>query len=175
MDKDRHKTFLDLYAANQQRIYGYIVTLMPNRSDAEEVFAQTTLVLWEKWSQFDPTRNFVSWASGVAHYEILKYRAKPERRWEGLTEQAIAAVSAERDKSQHILDQRSKALLRCIEQLKEWQRRLLETCYSSATSIAAIAQQMGKTPNAVSLRMRRIRQVLHDCVDRNMQQEEPRP
>ena len=173
MDNDRQKMFLDLYAANQRRLYGYIVTLVPNRSDAEEVFDQTTLVLWEKWSQFDPARSFISWASGVAHYEVLKYRAKPERRWEGLTEQAIVTVSEERDRLQHILDQRSKALVRCIEQLKEWQRQLLETCYSSAMSIAAVAQQLGKTPNAISLRLRRIRELLHGCVDRAVQLEEP--
>jgi RNA polymerase sigma-70 factor, ECF subfamily len=174
MDNEQQKMFLDLYAANQRRLYGYIITLVPNRSDAEEVFAQTTLVLWAKWQQFDPTRSFISWASGVAHYEILKYRVKPERRWGGLTEQAVAAVSEERDRLQHVLDQRSEALMHCVEQLKEWQRQLLEACYSNAMSIVGVAHQLGKTPNAISSRLRRIRQFLHDCVDRSVQQEKPR-
>jgi RNA polymerase sigma-70 factor, ECF subfamily len=172
MDSDRQQMFVDLYAANQRRLFGYIVTLVPNRSDAEEVFGQMALILWKKWEQFDPNRSFMSWACGIAHREILKYRAKPERRWEGLTEQAIAIVSEERSKLQPILDQRSEALIRCIERLKEWQRQLLETCYSSAMSITAVAQQLGKTPNAISSQLRRIRQTLHFCVDRTIQVEE---
>jgi RNA polymerase sigma-70 factor, ECF subfamily len=174
MDDDRQKQFLDLYTANQRRLYGYIVTLVPNRSDAEDIFSQTTLVLWEKWSQFDPTRSFISWACGVARHKVLQHQAKPERRWEGLSEEVIALVSEERDKLQHVLDRRSKALMLCVEQLKAWQRQLLETCYSGAVSIAAIARQLGKTPNAISSRLHRIRQTLHDCVDRAVESEEPR-
>jgi RNA polymerase sigma-70 factor, ECF subfamily len=172
MAADEQKQFLDLYTANQRRLYGYIVTLVSNRSDAEEIFSQTTLVLWEKWSEFDPARSFISWACGVARYKVLQHQAKPERRWQGLSEQVIAAVSEERDKLQPVLDQRSQVLARCIERLKAWQRRLLETCYSGAVSITALARQLGKTPNSISSRLRRIRQILHDCVDRAVQVED---
>lgn len=172
MVDDGQKQFLDLYTANQRRLYGYIVTLVPNRSDAEEIFSQTTLILWEKWAQFDPTRSFVSWACGVARHKVLQHQAKPERRWEGLSEQVIAMVSEDRDSLQHVLDQRSEWLVHCIEELKAWQRHLLETCYSGTVSIAAVAHQLGMTPNAVSSRLRRIRRILHDCVDRAVQLEE---
>ena len=170
---DQQKTFLDLYTANQRRLYGYIVTLVPNRNDAEDVFSETTLVLWEKWAQFDPTRSFIAWACGIARHKVLQHQAKPERRWEGLTEQVLEIVSKDHDKLQHILDQRSKTLMLCIEQLKAWQRQILETCYSSTTSITAIANQLGKTPVAIRLRLYRIRKILHDCVDRTIQLEEP--
>jgi RNA polymerase sigma-70 factor, ECF subfamily len=173
MVDDGQKQFLDLYTANQRRLYGYIVTLVPNRSDAEDIFSQTTLVLWEKWTQFDQTRSFISWACGVARNKILQHQAKPERRWESLSEQVIAIVSEDRDKLQCVLDQRSKVLVHCTEQLKAWQRQLLESCYSGVTSIAAIARQLGKTPNAISSQLHRIRQILHDCVDRATQGEEP--
>jgi RNA polymerase sigma-70 factor, ECF subfamily len=172
MVDDGQKQFLDLYTANQRRLYGYIVTLVPSRSDAEEIFSQTTLVLWEKWAQFDPTRSFVSWACGVARHKVLQHQAKRERHWEGLSEQLIATVSEDRDKLQHILDRRSEGLVRCIEELKAWQRRLLEICYSGTVSIAAVARQLGTTPNAVSSRLCRIRRILHECIDRTVQSEE---
>jgi RNA polymerase sigma-70 factor, ECF subfamily len=171
MVDDGQKQFLDLYTANQRRLYGYIVTLVPNRNDAEEIFSQTTLVLWEKWAQFDPTRSFISWACGVARNKVLQHQAKPERHWEGLSEDVVATVSEERDRLQHVLDQRSEGLMRCMDDLKAWQRHLVETCYSGAVSIAAVAHQMGITPNAVSSRLRRIRRILHECVDRTVQSE----
>lgn len=172
MNTDPHRTFLDLYTTHQRQLYAYIVTLTPNRTDAEEIFSQTTLVLWEKWSTFDPTRNFLSWACGVARFEVLKYRDKPERRWAGLDEHVIALISADRDRLQDTLDRRGKILIRCMERLRDWQRKLLETCYAGTTSIAEIARQFGKTPNAMSSRLRRIRQSLHDCVDRTLQSED---
>jgi RNA polymerase sigma-70 factor, ECF subfamily len=170
---DQHKKFVDLYTANQRRLYGYIVTLVPNRSDAEDLFSETTLVLWEKWAQFDSTRSFISWACGIARHKVLQHQVKPERRLEGLTEQVIAIVSEDRDNLQHILDRRSKALALCIERLKVLQRQLLEACYSGDSSVAVIARQLGKTPVAIRLRLHRIRRILHDCVDRTIQREEP--
>jgi RNA polymerase sigma-70 factor (ECF subfamily) len=172
MNTDPHRTFLDLYTAHQRQLYGYIVTLTPNRSDAEEIFDQTTLVLWEKWSTFDPTRSFLAWACGVARFEVLKYRDKPERRWAGLDEHVIALISEDRDRLQDALDRRAKVLIRCMERLRDWQRKLLETCYAGTMSIAEIARQFGKTPNAISSRLRRIRQSLHYCVDRSLQSED---
>ena len=42
------------FVLHQDRVYGYIVTLLPNRHDAEDVFQQTSLILWQKWDEFDP-------------------------------------------------------------------------------------------------------------------------
>lgn len=174
MDKDQHKSFLNLYTVNQRRLYGYIVTLVSNRSDAEEIFNQTTLVLWEKWAQFDPARSFISWACGVARYEVLKYRDKPEHRWKGLDDDVVALVSEDHNKLHDALDRQSRSLAHCIEKLKAWQRKLLETCYSGTMSVGEIARQLGKTPNAISSSLRRIRQSLRACVDRSLQTEDRR-
>jgi RNA polymerase sigma-70 factor (ECF subfamily) len=172
MDDKEQKAFLELYAANQRRLYGYIVTLVPNRSDAEEVFSQTLVVLWEKWTKYDPAWSFLSWACGVARYEVLKYLHKPERRWGRLNEQVVAMLSADRDKLQDCLDRRAAFLAPCIEKLKEDQRILIKKCYSGAMSIAEIARRLGKTPNSVSSQLRRIREGLHRCVDRAMREED---
>src|SRR4051794_9938980 len=55
--------FVEQFIRSQGRVYAYIVTLLPNRDDTEEVFQQTSLALWKKWQEFDPTRDFVRWAS----------------------------------------------------------------------------------------------------------------
>jgi RNA polymerase sigma-70 factor (ECF subfamily) len=172
MDDNQHSAFLDLYSANQRRLYGYIVTLSPNRSDAEEIFSQTTLVLWQKWGDYDPTRNFLAWACGVARLEVLKYRDEPERRWEGLNEDVMDLLSEDRVHLQGMLDRRWQLLLRCMERLKEWQRRLLEICYAGSLSIKEVARRLGKTPNAVSSRLRRLRLALKGCVERGLDSED---
>ena len=54
------------FLQHQDRVYGYIVLMLPNRHDAEDVFQQTSLILWQKWDQFDPEQDFLSWACGIA-------------------------------------------------------------------------------------------------------------
>jgi RNA polymerase sigma-70 factor (ECF subfamily) len=61
----QHDQFVERFVRSQDRIYAYVATLLPNRADAEEVFQQTSLILWKKWQQFDPSRDFVRWACGM--------------------------------------------------------------------------------------------------------------
>src|SRR6476660_7128207 len=75
-----HDRFMEQFVRSQDRVYAYIVTLLPNRTDAEEVFQQTSLALWKKWPQYDPTRDFIRWACGMAHLEVaalLRKRSAP--------------------------------------------------------------------------------------------------
>ena len=54
MDTERSRQFAQQFVLHQDRIYGYIVTMPPNRQDAEDVFQQTSLILWQAWDEFDP-------------------------------------------------------------------------------------------------------------------------
>jgi RNA polymerase sigma-70 factor (ECF subfamily) len=45
MDADQHQQFAQRMVRNQQRVFAYIVSLVPNRADAEELFQQTCLTL----------------------------------------------------------------------------------------------------------------------------------
>lgn len=55
MERERHDRFAALFVRNQNRVYRYLLTLVPNRADAEELFQQTILTLWETWERFEPT------------------------------------------------------------------------------------------------------------------------
>jgi RNA polymerase sigma-70 factor (ECF subfamily) len=49
------------------------MTLVFSHQDAEEVFQNTSVVLWNKFGEFQPGSNFFAWASQVAYYEVLNY------------------------------------------------------------------------------------------------------
>ena len=76
----QHDRFVEQFVRSQDRIYAYVVTLLPNRADAEEVFQQTSLLLWKKWQQFDPSRDFVRWGCGMAHLEVANFLRKHRDR-----------------------------------------------------------------------------------------------
>ena len=80
----QHDQFVERFIRSQDRIYAYVATQLPNRADAEEVFQQTSLILWRKWQQFDPHRDFVRWACGIAHREVCSFLRKQAARGRAL-------------------------------------------------------------------------------------------
>jgi RNA polymerase sigma-70 factor, ECF subfamily len=70
MLSDGQRVFAEQLTRDQHRIFAYIVTLVANRDDAEDIFQDACLVLWEKWKEYDSRRSFFGWACGVAHNKV---------------------------------------------------------------------------------------------------------
>src|SRR5262249_54956902 len=51
---DKSKVFLPLFLQNQRRLYAYILTLLPNRADADDVLQEASLVMWDKFDERAP-------------------------------------------------------------------------------------------------------------------------
>src|SRR5438132_882439 len=163
----QHDQFVERFVRSQDRIYAYVVTLLPNRADAEEVFQQTSLVLWKKWQQFDPDRDFVRWACGMAHLEVANFLRKHRDRGRVYPgEDVLAQIAQARLELNDVLEARRRALELCLERLKQGQRALLERCYAGKDSIKAIARELGQQPNALYMTLKRLRRVLFDCINR---------
>src|SRR6516162_2155469 len=114
-----HDQFVERFVRSQDRIYAYVATLLPNRTDAEEVFQQTSLVLWKKWQQFDPDRDFVRWACGMAHHEVRNFlRKHAEKRRVYLSEDVLEEVARVRLDLHDVLEARRRALRECLARLK---------------------------------------------------------
>lgn len=167
MVHDSHSAFAECFIRDQHRVYRYILTLVPVRSDAEELFQQTSLTLWKQWDQYDASRPFVPWACGIAHNHIRNFlRTHKEDRRVYLSEDLMQQVAAARLACEDTLDQRRAALDDCLDKLDASQRRLLQRCYESDQPLGDIAAQRGQTPNALYKTLRRLRRALHDCINR---------
>ena len=62
--------------SNQKRIYAFILGMVPNYQDAEDLFQETILVMWSKFDQFQRGTSFASWGATVAKYQILNARRR---------------------------------------------------------------------------------------------------
>src|SRR5689334_17876152 len=51
--------FAALLRQHQNQLFGYIYSLVRDLDDADDLFQQTSLVLWDKFDLFDPSRSFV--------------------------------------------------------------------------------------------------------------------
>lgn len=165
----QHDQFVERFVRSQDRIYAYVAMLLPNRADAEEVFQQTSLILWKKWQQFDPGRDFVRWACGIAHLEVQNFLRKHRDKGRVyLSEDVLAQVAEVRLEASDMLEQRRRALRHCLDQLRQENRRLLERCYAGKDTIKTIAEDLGQRPNAVYMTLKRLRRTLFDCINRTL-------
>src|SRR5947209_1894788 len=165
----QHDQFVERFVRCQARIYAYVALLLPNRADAEEVFQQTSLVLWKKWQQFDPSRDFLRWACGIAHHEVRNFLRKHTSKGRVyLSEEVMAEVAQVRLELHDVLEARRRALRQCLDRLKQSRRELLERCYTGKDSIKTIAAELGQRPNVLYMTLKRLRRALHECINRTL-------
>ena len=55
-----------IFAQNYRWMYAYLMTMLGNAADVEEVFQEVCVVLWREYPKFDPTTDFKKWASVIA-------------------------------------------------------------------------------------------------------------
>jgi RNA polymerase sigma-70 factor (ECF subfamily) len=165
---ERAAEFVQLYTSHARRVYTYILTLVPNRSDAEEVFSELSIVLWEKFDSFERGTNFGAWACRVSHYKVLQFREANRRRAVPFSQLAIDAIDRELVAMDASLDGEYQALAECFEELDKADRNLIERRYAAGGSPRAIAEQDRRPITAVYKALARVRKQLFACVTRKL-------
>jgi RNA polymerase sigma-70 factor (ECF subfamily) len=161
--------FAEVLRPNQARIYGYIHSLIPDMTDADDLMQQTTLILWKKFDEYDRGRSFFSWACGIARLEVANFlRSRGRRRRYFSDDLNLMLIEAHEEMSSDELEDRREALSRCIEKLHERDRDLIAECYGDEEGIHAAADRRGRSTQSIYNSLRRIRQTLFECITRTL-------
>src|SRR3990172_8659296 len=70
---DRHSRFIELLSDHQGRLFTFLYAHVLNMADAEDLYQQVAMVLWQKFDQFVPGTEFGSWAIRVADLTIKNF------------------------------------------------------------------------------------------------------
>ena len=170
-DSQPTQEFLRLYLGAERRLYGYIVSSLPNLTDADDVMQETVLFLWERFDDFAHGSDFLAWACTIARFRVLKYY-KSQKRVRLLGDEALEAVLDEMSEMRPELDDSSEALDFCVEKLSEADRDLIRSRYCEGASTKTVAEQSGKSVASVYKAVSRIQQWLQKCVRRRLRQED---
>jgi RNA polymerase sigma-70 factor len=163
--------FARLFSRHARRIYGFILTLVFSHQDAEEVFQNTSVVLWDKFAEFQPGTNFFAWASKVAYYEVLNLM-KSQRRSHTFSHEALESLASEAIALSEESSTRQDALEDCLSRLSVNDRDLLQERYYYQRAPKQIAEIQSKSVYSVYRALSRIHSMLLNCVERNLAREE---
>ncbi|MDA7672942.1 sigma-70 family RNA polymerase sigma factor [Verrucomicrobiales bacterium] len=151
---------------HRSQLYGFVLSLVANNSDAEDLLQQVCLILWDKRDQFEPGSNFLAWARKIARFEALNHwRKEKNRPQQPLLDEHLLQVIHERSEERELeFARHRRALQLCIAQLSERHREVIEAHYFEEKSIPKIAETLGLKANAVSQLLFRARSGLTACV-----------
>jgi RNA polymerase sigma-70 factor len=165
-EPDREE-FARLFSRNARRIYGFIMTLVFNHHDAEEVFQNTNVVLWNKFADFQPGSNFFAWASRIAYYEVLSLM-KQERRSRTFSDESLELLANEAVALSDRSSERYDALEDCLSRLAAPDRELLQERYYYQRPPKQIAAIQARSVHAIYRALSRIHNTLLNCVQRTL-------
>jgi RNA polymerase sigma-70 factor (ECF subfamily) len=165
---DDPERFVRLFVEGQREVLRYILRLVPDIDDANEILQETAVDLWRKFDRYDPAFEFAPWACGFAFRRILKHREQQARKVRSLSVDALNLIEAERSEKDGILEDRRRALEKCLQQLRDDDRLVVEHRYSRQMSVAQIAGTTGRNTSALYKALERIRRQLFECVNRRL-------
>jgi RNA polymerase sigma-70 factor (ECF subfamily) len=165
---DRQEQLVQWLTRSQGWLYGHILTLLPDGEAAKDVLQQVNLVLWRKRAEFDPALSFLGWAARIAHFQVLAHFRDRGRERLLLGDDILESLTSDSIAEAPQCDYRSDvaALRSCLEKLGERDRALILERYRPGISVQAMATQLGKSVNAVSRSLYRIRGLLSTCIER---------
>jgi RNA polymerase sigma-70 factor (ECF subfamily) len=174
MDSNNQKTkvFLSLLMANQRRINSYILSVVPNFSDADDIMQETISVMWKKFARFEVGTDFAGWGLKVAYYCILDYRkhkAKDRLVFSDTLFQQLNDIANEKPDD---TDDRIRHLRHCIEKLQSGDQRLLKARYELNYNANSLAVQLDRSVQYVYKHLARIHHTLNLCVKRAFREQE---
>ena len=118
-DRPQKSEFIRLWAQHGQRVYAHLLTLTTNDADADEIYQDVAMTLWEKFDQFTPDTNFLAWARQVALYKVRNFRRLRHHQTILCSPEFLEAVEQMTERETETLDAQRKALTDCLNYVVE--------------------------------------------------------
>jgi RNA polymerase sigma-70 factor (ECF subfamily) len=167
-ESSRQERFVGLLKDVHQRLLAYLVSMLANRHDAEDVLQRASITMWRKFDTYEAESDFMAWASTVAFYEARNFQRVAARSRLRFDADLMETFASERvqDLRQH--DERMEVLQRCVQELDEKSRNLIQAIYADGMEITTLAQRLGLAPQTLYNRIGAIRRELADAIERRL-------
>jgi len=157
---------MQLFLPAQQGLYGYLRTLIPNSSDAEDVLQAAAAVMWEKFDEFQLGTRFEYWAYHICRLQALRFLKDRKRRKLVLSEDVLALLA---DRAEVICNSTRDVMdvmEICVEKLTPQDQEMLRLRFEPGGTNRSVARTMGSSEMTVSRTLTQIYGNLLECIRR---------
>ena len=172
---DKEGAFLMQFTPVRDDILAYIYSMVPSHAEAEDIFQEVSMRLWQKFDEFLPGGNFRAWARKMVWNKVQNMRrVKKEAVWDPEVIEALEQAFQEEEETGSLADVK-KALERCLSRLSDTNRLILRNRYGLDMTFEALGRLMHRSHRGLKVTAYRIRQKLGECVERAMLAEGGKP
>jgi RNA polymerase sigma-70 factor (ECF subfamily) len=170
---ERTEEFVRLLSKYQSLIRGFLITLLPNRTEADDLFQRTSIVLWRKFDQFQDGSDFGAWACQIAKLEVRNFLRVGRRDRLCFSDELLTSLADMRLALDNELELRREALRHCVAKLRPNDKKIIHSCYGpQATTVTDAADHLGRPVNTLYKALIRIRRALFECIERTLRTSE---
>lgn len=157
--------FLNRLMQKQMRIYAFILSMVRNYEDADDILQDTVNTMWQKYPESQPINDFVAWGIQIAYYKILDYRKKQRGNIhihynDQLFEKMLPVIK----ETDRYSDVRLEKLKSCLKRLGTRESKFIELRYYQDLKPRQISSLLGLSILNVYKIMSRIHSQLLQCV-----------
>jgi RNA polymerase sigma-70 factor, ECF subfamily len=155
-----------LFGRHQVRVYRFVVGLVKNPSQAEDLISDVFLDVWRQAGRFEERSSVPTWLISIARFKALSSLRK--RRDAPLDDDHAEAIEDDADTPEIDLQKKSKsAMLRqCITKLSPEHREVIDLVYYHEKSVDEIASILAIPGATVKTRMFYARQKLGEILQK---------
>lgn len=158
-----------LFLKHQPAIRGFILSMVPDFSLADDLVQETFLVVTRKAHSFELGTSFLAWARTIARFKVLETIRTSSNRMHYLSEEVLEALIVDDGAAETNVDSWLQQLETCIDKLAPQARRAIELRYRGDHRPNEIAQLMGCTVQSANVTLSRARSFLRNCVSQQTQ------
>jgi RNA polymerase sigma-70 factor (ECF subfamily) len=168
---EAYEHFVRLFTTQEGRLRALLRVLVPSLDDLDDVMQETSLAAWRKFSQFEPGTNFLAWMTTIGRFEALRRRRNRAAERLVFSDQICDLLAEEAIAETEILEAHRRVLADCLGKLPAPHREWLAAAYQPGVKFHEVAGRMGKSVAAFYKMLQRLRGILADCVEREIQRQ----
>lgn len=160
----RGERFMRLFVGVERRVYGLILAMVGNPSDADDVMQEAAAVMWRKFDEYKPGTDFAAWALSVGRFQAMSFRKKRAIQRVRFSDQTLEVIAEQFASRPDRADISREALRTCLAKLGERDRQLVELRYEPGATTKSVAEHVSRSVDAVYKALNRIHGALLRCI-----------
>lgn len=165
-ERDQGELVMRLFVQHQRWLFGYLMTLLGNATDVEDVVQEVSVIVWKEHHNFRPDSSFVSWLGTIAYHQVQKVWRQRKKQTLFSNPELLEQLAEDMVQEADLMTQRRDALSKCIGRLRESDRSLIGHCYGDQkVSMKSVAEKLGRPVDSVYKAANRIRKSLFECIN----------
>jgi RNA polymerase sigma-70 factor (ECF subfamily) len=162
--------FMRLLGRHERELMAFVLALVPNWADADDVLQEVRSRLWAQFETYDATRDFGTWARAIAYWQVQTWRKSAQRRTVIFNTEVLDAIAHNIEEHADNPNARGDALRHCLDKLDLQSRQVIDLYYTSKKTAKELANDLGRSFHAIRHTIQRTRIALADCIEKTLRE-----